>query len=138
VKSRVPGGAIALVVVAAIALLIGSGAFDRGPVTADQRIAHLESVVKCPACEDISVAQSTAPSALAVRNQIVAMVHAGRSDDEVTSALVAQYGSTVLLLPPATGATAILWILPLALGVITAIMVVVIIRQRTRRLRALS
>jgi len=35
--------------------------------SAQGRIAHLETLVKCPACDDLSVAQSNATSSIAVR-----------------------------------------------------------------------
>jgi hypothetical protein len=38
---------------------------------------HLETLVKCPACDDLSVAQSNATSAIAVRHDIARDVHRG-------------------------------------------------------------
>jgi cytochrome c-type biogenesis protein CcmH len=110
-------GPIALVVVIAVALTIGSGVLHRSPASAAERIAALETQVKCPSCEDLSVAVSNAPSAVAVRHQISAFVHEGRSDQEITDYLVAKFGPTILLRPPTSGLTLVLWVVPVVLGV---------------------
>ena len=54
---------------------------------AQARIAHLETLVKCPACEDLSVAQSNATSAIAVRHEIARRVRAGESDNQILTSL---------------------------------------------------
>ena len=97
----------ALVVVLALILATAPSAPN------DQsRIAHLESLVKCPSCENISVAQSNATSAVAVRNEITQRVHAGESDNAILTSLEATYGTSVLLSPSTTGLGALLWLAP--------------------------
>jgi cytochrome c-type biogenesis protein CcmH/NrfF len=54
-------------VVLVVALLIGSGVFSSAPVTNAERAASIESVIRCPSCEDLSVADSSAPTAVTVR-----------------------------------------------------------------------
>jgi len=58
----------------AACVLVISAAFISAPSTSsmDSRIAHLETLVKCPSCDDISVAVSNSTSAIAVRHEIVA------------------------------------------------------------------
>ena len=63
-----------------VALVIGSGALHSSPPTDGQRVAALEAGVRCPSCTDLSVSQSNATTAIAVRHQIESMVAAGRSD----------------------------------------------------------
>ena len=85
------------------------------------RVAHLESLVKCPACEDLSVAQSNATSSIAVRHDIVRRVHEGQSDNKILTSLEATYGTSILLSPATSGLGSLLWLVPLgallALGV---------------------
>jgi len=109
---------IALIVVLVSVLVVASGAFDGAAPSRQSRIAALQSTIKCPSCEGLSVAQSNAPSAVAVRERIAREVAKGASDAEIRDGLVATYGSTVLLVPPKSGLTLILWIGPLfiALG----------------------
>ena len=56
-------------VVLVAALVVGSGALSSSPPTAAQRAAAIEAVVRCPTCEDLSVAQSTAPTAAAIESR---------------------------------------------------------------------
>ncbi len=76
------------------------------------RIGHLESLVKCPSCENLSVAQSNATSALAVRHEIVTMVHAGDSDAQILTSIEAAYGPSILLSPSTSGLGVLLWLSP--------------------------
>lgn len=78
------------------------------------RIAHLETLVRCPACADLSVAQSNATSALAVRHEIERNVRSGQSDTQILTSLEATYGPTILLSPATSGVGALLWALPAA------------------------
>lgn len=116
-----------LALVAAVALAVV--ATPHAPTTL-ARVAHLESVVRCPACEDLSVAQSNATSALAVRRQISRAVRAGQSDSQILTTLESTYGPQILLSPPTTGLGALLWITPLAA---LAALVVVGLRLARRR-----
>lgn len=113
---------------ACVAVLVLSSA-PSAPSSA-ARIAHLESLVKCPACTDLSVAQSNATSAVAVRNEIVAKVRAGRSDDQILTSLEDVYGPTILLSPSTSGVGSVLWAGPLLVVVAVAVIVVRLARRR--------
>ena len=77
-----------------------------------QRVAHLETLVKCPSCQDLSVAQSTSSSALAVRQEIVDMVHNGYSDTQILTTIERAYGPSILLSPSTSGLGTLLWLAP--------------------------
>ena len=115
---------------AAAALVAALAAFAAPrPDSFAARVAHLESLVRCPSCEDLSVAQSDATSALAVRHEIEARVRAGASDTAILTSLEAAYGPSVLLTPPTSGLGALLWAVPAA-GVGTLGLVVVRLARR--------
>jgi cytochrome c-type biogenesis protein CcmH/NrfF len=78
------------------------------------RIDRLESMVKCPACDDLSVAESNATSSIAVRNDIARRVHEGQSDTKILTSLEATYGTSILLSPSTSGLGLLLWLVPLA------------------------
>jgi cytochrome c-type biogenesis protein CcmH len=99
---------------AAVALLV-IGSIHPPPTTAAARIAHLDSIIRCPACEDLSLTQSDASSSVTLRREVAAWVHDGWSDRRIEQAVVARYGQAGLLLPQATGAAAALYVVPLAL-----------------------
>ena len=70
---------VALAVVLVVALVVGSGVFSSKPLTRAQRVQAIASGIKCPSCEDLSVANSNAQTAITVRNAIAAQVAAGQT-----------------------------------------------------------
>lgn len=126
------------VVVAVGALAFGSGLGRSGPPSAAQRVAALEAVIRCPSCDDISVAQSTTTSAIAVRHEVHRLVASGASNQAIEARLVGQYGPSILLSPPASGLTAVVWVLPVVGGAIAAAVVAIVLWRRARAFRALS
>ncbi len=119
------------------ALLIGGGVFSGSPQTAAQHAAAIEAVVKCPSCPDLSVAQSEATTSLAVRHEIVRMVEQGRSTGQIEQTLVGQYGQTILLVPPASGGVALIWLIPILLGLGALVGMGVFFVRRGRQFREL-
>jgi cytochrome c-type biogenesis protein CcmH len=98
--------------------------------SAQGRIAHLESIVKCPACDDLSVAQSNATSSIAVRHDIVRRVKEGQSDNTILTSLEATYGTSILLSPSTSGLGLLLWLVPLAAVAALGIAGVRLVRRR--------
>ena len=113
-----------LVVVAVVVVAAPSTATSAG------RIAHLETLVKCPSCEDLSVAQSNATSAIAVRHEIERRVRSGESDNRILTSLESRYGTSILLSPSTSGVGTLLWIVPL---LALAAFVVAAVRLARRR-----
>jgi cytochrome c-type biogenesis protein CcmH len=99
--------------VLAIALLV-IGSINPPVSSASARISRLDSIVKCPACEDLSIAQSNAPTSVTLRNEVAAWVHAGWTDQRIEQTIVDRYGQSGLLLPSASGVDALLYVVPLA------------------------
>ena len=71
-----------------------------------QELAHK---LRCLVCQNQSIAESNAPLALDLRNQVREQLAAGRSKDDVIDYLVARYGDFVLYEPPVKGVTLLLW-----------------------------
>ncbi len=121
-----------LAVVLVAALVIGSGVLSSAPPTASERAASIESVLRCPSCEDLSVADSSAPTAVTVRATVRQLVGQGESDQQIESYLTARYGSSIVLDPPASGLSLLVWLLPLLAGaVVVAGVVTVMLRRRS-------
>lgn len=122
---------VAVAVVVAVALTVGA----RRPASARsaaQRAAAIEADVRCPSCEDISVAQSSAPTALAIRQAVASRIAAGQSDATIEAYLVSRYGQAILLRPPAGGGTSLVWVLPVV-AVAAAVAGLGIVFWRRRR-----
>jgi len=115
------------------ALIVGSGAFSGSPPTASQRASTIESVIRCPSCEDLSVAQSSASTAVAVRATVAHLIAEGWTDQQIEQFLVARYGGSIVLDPPARGATLAVWLLPIVggLAVLAVLGTVMVRRQRS-------
>jgi cytochrome c-type biogenesis protein CcmH len=114
-----------------VLLVVGIGFYQpTSSSSTASRIAHLESLIRCPSCEDLSVAASNQTASVAVRNEIVADVHAGWSDSRIIAALEAVYGSSILLSPSLAGIGILLWTIPL---VALVALVAVIWRMRSRQ-----
>ena len=126
------------VVIVAVALAIGSGAFSSKPETAAQRAARIESVVRCPSCIDVSVLQSQETTALAVRHEIQRQVARGESTAQIEQTLIDQYGQNIMLEPPDSGGFAVIWIVPIVLAAGALVMVGVLFWRRSRLFAATS
>ena len=123
----------------AVALVIGSGATASSAPTAAQRAEALDTQIRCPSCEDVSVAQSSAASAIAVRHEVAHLSASGLSDQAIEQRLVDQYGPGILLAPPDSGLSSLVWLLPLVAGVLSIGALAVFFWRRSRsgrRLRA--
>jgi cytochrome c-type biogenesis protein CcmH len=108
---------VLLAVVVIGSLVVGSGVLRSHPPTPAQREAALAAVIRCPTCEDLSVADSDTTSAAAVRHAIDQQVTAGKSDQQIEQFLVGRYGGEILLRPPTKGLSLAVWLVPLLAGV---------------------
>lgn len=114
-----------------VALVIGSGVLNSAPMTPAQRAVGIETRIKCPSCEDLSVANSSAQTAVIVRTTVRQLIAEGKSDQQIQGYLVSRYGSAIVLVPPASGWSLLVWVLPLGGGALAiALLTVVLVRKR--------
>ncbi len=116
-------GLLAVVLLGALA--IGAQG-DSGPVTEDQRVERISSVVRCPTCRGLSAAQSDAPSAEAIRDEVRRRVQAGETDGQIKDYLISRYGEDILLQPRSK----LVWALPVVGGVVVVGALVFLLRRR--------
>ena len=97
----------------------GSSRPDSG-VSVDRQYAIAEQI-RCVQCNGETVAGSQTSFAVQARAEIQAQMEQGKTDDEILTYFVDSYGGDVSLLPPSTGAGALLWVLPVivAVGAVT-------------------
>ena len=96
------------------------------------RFQHLTAQLRCPMCQNETLADSNAPIARDLRNQIFQMMQQGKSDEEIKQYLVARYSRFVLYDPPLTPGTWLLWFGPLLILLGGAGVVLAAIRKRNR------
>jgi cytochrome c-type biogenesis protein CcmH len=98
--------------------------------TQELRFQHLTQQLRCPMCQNETLADSNAPIARDLRNQIFKMMQQGKSDGEIKQYLVDRYSDFVLYDPPLKSGTWLLWFGPLLILLAGAIVVGLAIRKR--------
>jgi len=103
-----------MILVALVAIL-GAVAWSARPheATAAERVDRITSELRCVTCQGLSVRDSPASSARQMRDLVVQRVAEGRTDEEIRNEFRASYGDWVLLSPPASSWTGLIWLVPL-------------------------
>ena len=118
---------IALGVVVAIALAVVL--WPNGDQSPAARAHSLETELKGPECQGLSVAESQAPTSRAIRADIKRRIAKGQSDAEIRQAYVDDYGESILLSPRDSGISLIVWVLPVVVLVLGATGIVFALRR---------
>lgn len=79
------------------------------------RFHALLSQLRCVVCQNQSLADSDAMLAQSMQNKVYEMLQAGDSDETILSYLTLRYGDFILLEPPMTTKTYLLWLGPFVL-----------------------
>lgn len=120
---------VAVVALLALAAVVVIDLLRPSPaLTPARQAAQLESELRCPDCQGLSVAESHTTSAAAIRDEVARQLQAGRTPAEVRDYFVARYGQWILLEP---SSPAWFWI-PLGLIAIGAVGLVVWLRAGRR------
>ena len=103
--------ALLMAMAGALVLLVATN-----PTDAD-RVDAIGERIKCPVCQGESIANSPSQLARDMMAVVEQRVAEGQSDEAIVDELLASYSGAVLLDPPASGWTLVLWLAPiLALG----------------------
>lgn len=112
------------------------------PVVADPaleaEVLELSHKLRCLVCQNQSIAESNAPLAIDLRNQVREQLAAGKDKDDVLDYLVERYGDFVLYQPPLKATTLVLWGGPALLLFAGAGWLVFRLRRRTAEAAAES
>lgn len=97
----------------------------QGPLSGDQeaRVMVLGKQLRCAVCQGVSIADSPASMARAQLDKVRELVAEGKSDQEIRDYFVARYGEWALLEPTKTGLNGFLWLAPVAMLVLGAILI---------------
>ena len=96
----------------------------------DRRVHAVATELRCLVCQNQTLAESNAPLAVDMRNQIREQMKAGASDRDVVDFLVARYGDFVLYRPPLKASTVALWAGPFVILAFGAWLLLRRIRRR--------
>jgi cytochrome c-type biogenesis protein CcmH len=100
----------------------------------EARFRALSAQLRCVMCQNQSLADSDAPIAHDLRQQVLALMREGRSDAQIKAYLVERYSEFVLYSPPVKPATWGLWFGPLLVLLAGAAVIIAIVRRRARAL----
>jgi cytochrome c-type biogenesis protein CcmH len=107
---------------------------EAAPAAADpaleKRTMALANQLRCLVCQNQTIADSNAPLAVDLKNQIREQLSKGASDSAIVDFMVARYGDFVLYRPPFRPATALLWLGPLLLVLAGLLFLFQLLRRR--------
>ncbi|MEZ5851467.1 MAG: cytochrome c-type biogenesis protein [Hyphomicrobiaceae bacterium] len=86
----------------------------------ESRARHISAGLRCLVCQNQSIDDSNAPLARDLRLLVRQRLQAGDTDSQVERFLVARYGEYVLLRPPVSVRTVLLWATPVLLLLLAA------------------
>ena len=100
----------------------------------EKRLQSVTKELRCMVCQNESIADSSAPLAVDMRNEIRAQLKSGMTEQQVLTFMVERYGNFVRFRPPLDWTTIALWFGPALLLVLGLGQLV----GQLRRRRALS
>ena len=98
----------------------------------EARMLDITSELRCLVCQNQTIADSHADLAVDLRNQVRDMLKHGDSREQIIDYMTARYGDFVLYRPPLKPTTAILWFGPAVLMIAGLVVLVVVLRRRSR------
>ncbi|HKM16406.1 MAG TPA: cytochrome c-type biogenesis protein [Marinospirillum sp.] len=87
--------------------------------------------LRCPKCENQSIADSNSPSAYDMRQELYRLLEEGKTDSQIYDFMVSRFGDYVLYEPPMRKDTWLLWYLPPALVVLGLLLAFFLVRSRS-------
>jgi len=107
-NGRASGGPCVILVITLMLLAAGPAAAK----DLDARAAAIAARLRCPVCQNESVADSPAELAAQMRMLIREKLAAGETDKQIVDYFVSKYGAWILLDPPRSGLLWLLWLAP--------------------------
>ena len=95
----------------------------------ERRTMQVSSLLRCPVCQGMSVADSPSTVALDMKQQVRELLARGYTEEQILSYFERSYGEFVLLKPKFHGVNALVWILPLLALAIGATLVLMKVRK---------
>jgi cytochrome c-type biogenesis protein CcmH len=117
-QRTIPWGVASLagiLVAAAIALAVVAFRGSAPSENIQDRVRSVASTLRCPVCQNLSVADSPSRLATQMRATIGQELQAGRTPAQIRQEFASAYGEWILLAPPKQGIDLAVWLAPLIL-----------------------
>ena len=121
--------ALALLLLALVAVPAAAPAWAQTAGATGGEVTEIARGLKCPVCENQSVADSPSPLAVEMRGYIERRLAAGEPREAIVRDLVERYGEGILLDPPRQAFTLLVWWLPIVSLAVGALIVALSLRR---------
>lgn len=95
----------------------------------EKRFHSLLGELRCPKCQNQSLADSDAPISEDLRQKVYALIKDGKSDQEIRQFLIERYGEFISYRPPFRGSTMLLWTGPAVILLLALLIAVYQVRK---------
>ena len=102
-------------------------------VAQEEQYRDLTASLRCPKCQNNSIADSNAMIAADMRLKVYELMKQGQSRQQIIDYMVARYGNFVTYEPPVTPSTLILWVGPALFALLGGLTIILRSRQRKTR-----
>ena len=130
-------GRLALLLFALMHSALAAEAQPAAPDPAlEERVTAIAAELRCLVCQNQTLADSNAPLAVDLREQIREQMRKGASERAVVDYMVARYGDFVLYRPPFKATTVLLWAGPVLLAMAGLMALFISLARRRRASRS--
>jgi cytochrome c-type biogenesis protein CcmH len=123
---------VVAVVVAVAALVVVAARGSAGPPTLQERVHEVAEGLRCPVCQNLSVADSPSDLAQQMRDDIALRLRHGQTERQIDAFFTAKYGRWILLSPAAGGIGLFAWFAPVLAVAAGAGLAWTIVRRKRR------
>lgn len=119
----------------ALLVVLAAAQFALGQEPSEQleaRTFEIAAQLRCPVCVSESVAQSSSPTSIEMRQIIQEQLEEGRSEGQILAFFQDRYGDWILLEPPKRGLHLLVWLLPAVAALAGLAMLAYYLRRWTR------
>ncbi len=95
----------------------------------EERTKAVSAQLRCPVCQGLSIQDSPSELAREMKSLVREQLRSGKSPDEIKAYYVSKYGNWILLEPPASGISLLVYVLP-ALALVGGALFIVFITRR--------
>src|SRR5271170_2778494 len=104
----------------------------------EARTMQVASELRCPVCQDETIAVSQAGVSVDLKNQIREQLRQGATEAQIKQYMVQRYGDFILYNPPVKTTTWLLWFGPFLLMLTGLIVLYFILKKRNRTMALLT
>ena len=125
-----PAALFVLLSICFVGVIVAKDAQPTEDPLIEQRFKNLTQQLRCPVCQNETLADSNAELAKQMRDQIREQIKAGKTDDEIKAYLTQRYGDFPLYKPPMKPMTYFLWFGPFLLLIMGTVALFLFVKRR--------